>query len=154
MGLFDKIKNISNLITGNGAEVSLQVSGGSVNEIIIVDVTAVIKENPIRIEKVYLYVKSVEQINIPDSMLPKQGDRRAEPVDIYHDVFDRQEYVLAPAQILEASKTYNWSYDLYLPGYAVPSYEGKYANHDWKFYAGLDAKGNDPDSGWINVTLR
>ncbi|MDP1803264.1 MAG: hypothetical protein Q8L81_18020 [Bacteroidota bacterium] len=154
MGLFDKIKNIANQVTGGGAKVSIIVEGTSVKEKIKVNVTAVVKDAPLPIEKVYLYVRSVERINISRDKLPGGSDKNPQNVSLDHDVFNKQEFVVSPAQTLDGGKTYNWTYEVSLPENATPSYTGKYANHEWQFYVGLDAKGNDPDSGWVTVTLK
>ncbi len=86
--------------------------------------------------------------------MPGGSDKNPQSVNIDHDVFNQQEFVISPAQTLEGGKTYNWTHELTLPSHATPSYTGKYANHEWRFYVGLDAKGNDPDSGWVTATLK
>ncbi len=153
MAFFDKLKNIANKITGGGASVSVSVSGNKINEPISVTIHAVVKDAPIQISKVYLYVKSEEVLNIPNKHITSGNDSSIGTTHITEDVFNKQEFVVAPAQTLEAGKSYEWTYNLVLPSGVSASYTGKYANHEWKILAGLDASGNDPDSGWQNVHL-
>jgi len=118
-----------------------------------VHVTAEVKDAPLPVEKVYLHVRSVEKVNTSRNKLPGGSDKNPQSVNIDQDVFNKQEFVVSAAQTLDGGKTYNWTYELTLPSNAAPSYNGKYANHEWQFYAGLDPKGNDPDSGWITTFL-
>jgi hypothetical protein len=153
MGFFDKVKAMANKITGGGAKVTLVVEGTSVKDVIKVHVNAVVKDAPIDISKAYLYVKSVEKVKVARKELP--GGESGNPHDLNLDLemFKKQEFVIAPAQTLEGGKTYDFTYELTLPAGVTPTFSGRYANHEWQFYAGLDAKGNDPDSGWVTAVL-
>lgn len=152
MGFFDKVKGMANKITGGGATVTLNIEGTSVKDVVKVNVTATVKEAPIEVTKVYLWVKSIERVNIPRNEMPSNQNQQG--VNIEKDIFLRQEFEIAPAQTLEGGQTYNWSYELTLSGANVmPTYIGKFANHEWQFLVGLDAKGNDPDSGWVTHQL-
>lgn len=153
MGLFDKLKNIANQVTGGGAKVTLIVEGSSVKGPVKLHITAVVKDTPLPIEKVYVYVKSIEKIDVPRHNLPGGSDKNPSSLNLDTDVFQKLEFTVSPAQTLEGGKTYNWTHELTLPNGAHPSYVGKYSHHQWQFYAGLDAKGNDPDSGWITANL-
>ncbi|MBN2893321.1 MAG: hypothetical protein JXL97_15725 [Bacteroidales bacterium] len=147
MGLFDKVKNMVNKVTGGGATVTISMEGDSLKAPVKVNITAVVKDAPIEIKKVYLRFHSVEKINIPKKEVPNyQGTF---DLNIEKEVFNRQEFVVAEAQTLEAGQTYNWSYDVTINDpQAMPTYFGKYVSHEWEFFAALDAKGNDPDSKW------
>jgi len=151
MGFFDKVKGMANKLTGNSATVTMTVEGGSVKGATKVNINATVKDAALEVTKVYLWVKSVEKINIPRTELPSDHQFA---VNIDKEVFVRQEFVVAPAQKLEAGQSYNWSYELTLSGANImPTYFGKFVSHEWEFLAGLDAKGNDPDSGWIAQQL-
>lgn len=147
MGLFDKVKGMVNKVTGGGATVTISMEGDKLGEPVKVNITAVVKDAPLEIKKVYLRVHSVEKINIPKKEVPNYTGTF--DLNIDKEVYTRQEFVVADAQTLEGGKTYNWSYDVTINSPdAMPSYFGKYVSHEWEFYAGLDAKGNDPDSKW------
>ncbi len=154
MGLWDKVKSVANKITGGGAKVTLTVEGTELKGTIKVHISAEIKDAPINVTKVYLYVRSVERVNIPKNAMPSNSGAAAETgVTLDKEVYPQTEFVVAGVQTLEGGKTYNWSYDLNLAGTTVPAYHGVYAHHEWQFFAGLDAPGNDPDSGWQTVSL-
>jgi hypothetical protein len=149
MGFFDKVKGMANKLTGGGASVTVSVEGTTIKDVIKVNISATVKDAPIEVSKVYLWVKSVEKINIPKHEMPVNQNQQG-GISIDKEVFIRQEYVVASAQNLEGGQTYNWSYEFTLSGANImPTYFGKFVSHEWEFLAGLDAKGNDPDSGWV-----
>ena len=154
MGFLNKVKGAVNKLTGGGAKVSVSVNGNELKGDLNITINAEVKDNPIEIKKVYLWVKSVEKINIPKNSLPSNLKEHASfGLDMSTDKFPKKEFVVAEAQNLEAKQGYTWTIDIKLDGAVVPSYNGHYANHEWLFYAGLDAKGNDPDSGWQKFDL-
>jgi len=150
MGFFDKIKAGFNSLTGGGASVTMSMEGNKLSETVKVNITAVIKDAPIDITKVYVWVRSVEKVNIP-----KKEVAADQPFDLnlVKDIFHKVEFVAAPAQKLEGKQTYTWTTEVKLTGNTRASYYGTYVSHEWEFLAGLDAKGNDPDSGWISHRL-
>jgi len=154
MGLFDKIKSLANQVAGTSAKVALLVEATSVKEPIKVKINAQVKDAPLPIEKVYLYVKSIERIHVPRQNMPGGNDKNPHSLEMTTDVFQKMEFTVSNAQTLEGGKSYDWAYEFTLPAGAHPSYNGKYSHHEWQVYAGLDAKGNDPDSGWITMNLR
>ena len=155
MGFFNKVKGAMSKLTGGGAKVTVMVNGNELHGNINVTVNAEIKDNPIDIKKVYLWVKSVEKIDIPKNSMPlNMRDSTTFGLKVSNDRFPKKEFVVAEAQTLEGKQSYTWSIDIKLDGDVVPSYIGRFANHEWLFYAGLDAKGNDPDSGWQKFDLR
>lgn len=147
MGLFDKIKDGLNKMTGNTATVTIQVVGEKLNEPVKINVTAVVKDQPLDVNKIYIQVKSVEKVTVPKREISSE---QVFDVNIEKEIYKMQVIEIAPAQKLEAGQTYNWTYDLTLNPQlgAKPTYLGMYVSHEWMFYAGLDVKGNDPDSGW------
>ena len=154
MGFFKKVKGAVSKLTGGGAKVTVMVNGNDLKGDINATINAEIKDNSIEIKKVYLWVKSVEKIDIPKNSLPqKMRDNAAFGLNLSNDRFPKKEFVVAEAQTLEGKQSYTWSIDIKLDGDIVPSYNGHFANHEWLFYAGLDAKGNDPDSGWQKFDL-
>ncbi len=149
MGFLSKMKN---KLTGGGAKVTITAEATDVRSTIKIDVTAEIKDAPIDITQVYLWVKSVESISVPERELGSEATRG---VNIERDIFARQEFQISGAETLNGGQTYNWSYEFQLPeGNLQPSYMGEFARHEWLFQVGLDAKGNDPDSGWQVCELK
>ena len=155
MGFFDKVKGAVNKLTGGGAKVSVMVSGNDLKGTLNVTVSAEIKDNPIQISKVYLWVKSQEKIDVPKNSLPDNLRQYAQfGLSLINDKFPKKEYVVAQAQTLEAKQNYSWSIDITIDASATPSYNGQFASHEWVFLAGLDCSGNDPDSGWQKIDLK
>jgi bacillopeptidase F (M6 metalloprotease family) len=154
MGLFDKIKSMANQITGGGAKVSLIVEGTSVKSTVKLLITAVIKDADLTIGKVYASAQCIEKINIPRQNLTGGAEKNPADVLVSTNIFQNMEFTVSPAQTLEGGKTYNWTHELTLPANAAASYAGKHAKVEWQFFAGLDAKGNDPDSGWVTHLLQ
>ncbi len=152
MGFFDKVKGAVNKLTGGGAKVTITCEGDKLSETVKVNITAVVKDAPIDIKKVYLRVKSVEKVTIP-----KREISSDQPFDVHleKEIFNVMEFEAAPAQTLEGGQTYNWTYEVNIPQQpnVKATYLGNYVSHEWMFYAGLDAKGNDPDSGWVSQIL-
>lgn len=112
------------------------------------------KDNPLEVKKIYLWVKSIEKIEVPKNSLPQNMRENATfGLSLTNNRFPKKEFIVAEAQNLEAGQTYTWNIDIKLEGNLSPSYTGLFAYHEWLFYAGLDVKGNDPDSGWQKFDL-
>jgi hypothetical protein len=149
MGFFG---NLVNKITGGGAKVSLQVSGNKLNEPISVTITATIADSDLKIDKVYLHVRGVEQCRVKNVQVASGSGSRSETVTGTENTFD-QEFTIEGAQTLTGKQTYTWTKQISLPAGVLPTFMGRNAQHEWEFVAALDAAGNDPDSGWIKVVL-
>ncbi len=155
MGFLNKLKGAVSKLTGGGAKITVFVNGNDIKETLNITINAEVKDNPLEVKKVYLWVKSVEKIDIPKNSLPQNLREVANfGLTLSNDRFPKKEFIVAETQKLEANQTYNWNIDIKLDASAVPSYNGHFANHEWLFYAGLDVKGNDPDSGWQKFDLR
>lgn len=154
MGFLNKLKGAVSKLTGGGAKVTVFVNGNNIKETLNITVNAEVKDNPLEVKKVYLRIKSVEKIDIPKNSLPQNLREAAKfGLTLTNDIFPKKEYVIAEAQNLEAKQTYTRNIDIKIDDSAVPSYNGHFANHEWLFYAGIDVKGNDPDSGWQKFDL-
>ncbi|NOZ34710.1 MAG: hypothetical protein GXO80_05375 [Chlorobi bacterium] len=154
MGFLKKLKGAVSKITGGGAKVTVFVNGNDIRETLNITVNVEVKESPLKVQKVYLWVKSVEKIDIPKNSLPQYLKEEANlGLKLSTDRFPRKEFIVSEVQTLEAKQSYTWSVDIKLED-KTPSYNGHFANHEWLFYAGLDVKGNDPDSGWQKFDLK
>ena len=58
------------------------------------------------------------------------------------------------AQTLEAGKTYDWEAEVNIPGGMPGTFHGQLTRNVWEVRAGLDVKGNDPDSGWVEIQVK
>jgi len=153
MGFFSNLKNY---VTGSGAKVTLQVNEPARGRPFTVTITAETAETACTVNKVYLQVRASEHVEIPDVEVAKRsGDTlEAHRQTVQHNETTYQEDVeVAPAMELEAGQLYTWKAEINLPAEVLPSFVGRRARHEWKLLAGLDMRGNDPDSGWVPITI-
>ena len=150
MGLFDKIKSAVNSVTGGGAKVSIIPSQNefSASEPIKFTVTATIKDADLNAKNVYVEIRSMERVNFEHS---HEGHKMYINKD--HQTY-HQKIEIAGEQVLKGKTDYKWESTLNLPQTVQSTYNGMYSNHVWEIYAGLDVKGNDPDSGWVVINVK
>jgi len=151
MGLMDKLKSAKNFVTGGGAKVQLVVGPGALGQPISVTVRAQVAGAPLNVTKVYVLVRGHERVKLTVRDRDDPGDR--DRVDEGWESF-RQEFPLTGPLELAAESEHEWVGEITIPPTCQPSYEGRNATHTWQFQAGLDVRGNDPDSGWVDVHLR
>jgi hypothetical protein len=159
MGLFDKLKAAAKFVTGGGAKVRLEVVDPAMDKPFIVKIHATVSDAEMKIERVYLHVRATESVSVPaprkDAAPGTAADSTSSPDKITADVQTfQQEINVSGAAQLAANGEYDWEASVSLPTAVSPTYLGKNAFHRWYFLAGLDARGNDPDSGWVEAILK
>lgn len=151
MGLMDKLKSFKNAITGGGASVRVEVQDAVIGQPFQIKVYADVSDADLKIDNVYVKIRSRETIVARGvNVAHRQGDgytSRREDVRQHHTTFE-QNFTVTGATVLEANSNNEWSHEFTIPQGCVPSFNGQQADHNWEIYAGLDARGNDPDSGW------
>ena len=156
MGLFDKVKSMKNAITGGAAKVFVDAQSPKLGEPFMVTVRAQSQGASVKYDRVYLYVRGYEEVNVPDVdvVYDKDGDshRRTENVSASCVTFEH-DMTVAPGGTIEPDGSEEWTIEVNIPSSAPPPYQGKYTRHFYQVYAGLDCFGNDPDSGWIKLNL-
>ncbi len=154
MGFFDKIKSMKNAVTGGAAKVYLDCEHISYTEPFQAIVRAQVGDAPLKINRVYLKIEGREEIEVPDIdvMYGEEGDshQRVETVHALNKTVDL-EITIANSEELKANDSYEWTADVELPSNAPSIYKGRFCQHIYQAYAGLDTFGNDPDSGWIEL---
>jgi len=150
MGLFDKIKSAVNSVTGGAATVKVTPAQNefTASEPIKFTVTALIKDADVNAKNVYVEIRSMERINFEDN-----HDGHKHYINKEHQTY-HQKLEIAGEQQLKGKTEYTWEASLTLPQTVQNTYNGMYGNHVWEIYAGLDTKGNDPDSGWVAITVK
>lgn len=150
MGLFDKIKQATNFMTGGGANVTLAPDGSEFDKQspIRVKVTAQIKDAPINASAAYLEIRAREYVSFRHHVDGKDHNISKDHVSFTHKV---QAVVTSP---LEGKQSYDWDMEFSLPSNAQPTYHGTMGHQVWEIKGALDVKGNDPDSGWIEIRVR
>ena len=151
MGLFGKLKAAKNAITGGGASVTVQAGEAARGQEVPVTVHVVAKTG-MAIDAVYLLVRGVERAELKDTDW-EGGDRHKEIVRGRRTSYETR-IDLAGPQELEEGQEYDWEGSFTVPYDAMPSVRGMMISHVWEIQAGLDKKGNDPDSGWQQIELR
>jgi hypothetical protein len=154
MGIFDKVKSFAKKLTGGSAKVFVEsdlVVFGSPFE---VRIKAIIQDENIRIDRVYLNVVGTELVKARASDVVRNSDgstrTRTKTVELSHETFN-DEITVKGASNLVANQTYEWKKDITIPKGSLPIYHGFNARHGYYVRAGLDMSGNDPDSGWVEL---
>lgn len=150
MGLFDKIKQATNFVTGGGANVTIAPEGSEFDKAspIKVRITAQIKDAPINATAAYLDIRAREYVSLRKNINGKQENIHEEHISYTHKV----QSVITSA--LEGKQSYDWDMEFTLPSNAQPTYHGTMGHQVWEVKGAIDAKGNDPDSGWIEIRVR
>lgn len=150
MGLFDKLKSMSNMVLGNSAKVELLIDAtvqrGKPFKVVV---TAQTKDQDIEIQRVYLRLLSTEKVIITKTV--QEGNnvkmKDEEKIHVLNDVF----FDITGSQTLKANQNYSWEKEITLPDHVQPTYNAYPKTHVWQVIAGIDMKGNDPDSGWKDL---
>ncbi|MDW7693007.1 hypothetical protein R9C00_10245 [Flammeovirgaceae bacterium SG7u.111] len=155
MGFWDKVKAVKNMVTGGAATVYVEVQEAKLGEPFKVVVKANVKDQDLSINGVYLKVRGMEKVTVPNVRVPADvdfdGDFEIVGTDLHRSAVTNEfEQNINGPQELEANQEYVWEAEITLPQGALPSYRGFNAAHEWEIFAGLDARGNDPDSDWVD----
>lgn len=147
MGLLSNLK--SNL-TGDWATVAVHLSPARPGQPAQVAVDVTVKEKPIQVEGVVAKISCSEVVDIP-------GFRAAgapNPVDVTtNESLFGHEVRLAGPQELAAGSQQRFTGQLALPAHVPASMRGRNARIEWRVLGAVEMKGNDPDSGWQEVTV-
>ena len=152
MGIFSKLKNL----TGGWADVKVTadetIRGGSSEVMIQVSVG----EEPIEIKRIYLKLKCVEEVTVPNQRIddPRADGRTRFGTVSATEVLHQKEYTAAGATRLDAGINETVTCSIDVPGQLPPSFDGRNARIRWLVKAGLDMSGNDPDSGWQSIPVK
>lgn len=147
----DKLKSIKNSITGGGAKVRVEAENAIVGQPFQIKVYADVEDAQMNIANVYVKIRSKEEIVARGvDVAHKSGDTwtsRREDIRQYNTTFE-QTMTITGQETLEANSNNEWTYEFTIPQGNMPSFNGQQCDHNWEIYAGLDARGNDPDSNW------
>lgn len=151
MGLLDKVKSMKNALTGGAATVYVDLEDAQIGSPFAVTVRVQSKDAEVKYNRVYLKVEGIEKVEVPDVDVQynNNGDRtrRREIVRARSKTL-QQELTVAEGGVLSANESVEWTVEVKLPEGATPPFRGKYTDHHYQVFAGLDCFGNDPDSGW------
>lgn len=144
MGLLDKLKGAVHAVTGGAATVEIQYAekvnaGGAVP----VRVTVTSKGTEIKSKGVFVDFEGVERITI------SKKDEQKFSEDYHRQIsHSTQEFQLCGEFVLGAGETKTIEGSVNLSPTLQPSFEGRWSKNIYQVRGRLEAKGNDPDSGY------
>ena len=147
MGFLNKVKNA---VTGGEAEVHVEVGDAQPGESVPVKVQARAKGEA-EFSSVYLLVRATEKAEFTEVDFDDDGfdrDKEKGTKVVFDERFD-----IAGGGEMEEGDELNWEATFDLPASANPTFRGEIIANEWTIQAGLDAPGNDPDSGWQTFTV-
>lgn len=155
MGLFSKIKNT---LTGGWADVRCTAGPGRRGESLDVQVDVHVKADAIDVKDIYVQIECREVVDIPNYHVPgmNRGDSMHNSNRVHvHERNTLWTHKLSAGQglTLEGGSQNSYQVRFDLPSQWPASWSGRYCRLEWAVLAGLDMKGNDPDSGWQVVTV-
>ena len=155
MGFFDKVKALKNSITGGAAKVDIESAELVFGQPFTLTVVAQIDDADLKVNNVILKIQAKEAISgLHHETHIRDGEgqsiiQESEVNNTESTLFIELE--VADAQVLNANEEYRWEVEVMLPEDAKPVYTGVYCRHYYIAQASLDAFGNDPDSGWLEL---
>jgi sporulation-control protein spo0M len=134
-----------NFITGGAAKVNIELPAIAFpSQAVTVSIHVEAKDN-FECKAVYIDVVGNEHL----SFRPQGAQQDATSST---NTF-QQSFQVGPGFKLEKGQTKELSGSFTLPRETQPTYHGKYGKHTWQIQARLEAKGNDPDSGWKEIRV-
>ncbi len=157
MGFWDKVKSVKNMVTGGGAKVYIEFLDDelSLGEPFHVKIIAEVSSTDLDIRGVYLKIEAQERIEAEGIEIEYEGGEREVEHEIVRKTVEtfRDEIRVSGPETLAANETYVWETEITLPENLNGTYHGVHAWHEYAMFAGLDAPGNDPDSGWVGFEI-
>lgn len=150
MGLFDKLKDVANMVTGGAARVTIEFDPQVAfpGEKISVRVTATSTGAQIKSGGIFVDVRAVERVKTTSASHSSSGHSSMETNNQSHTSFE-QEIRIAQPFVLAPNETKQFQGAVTLPTNVQPTFAGHYTQHEWSIRGRVEATGNDPDSGFI-----
>ncbi len=134
-----------NFITGGAAKVEITLPAVAFPSLPIAVKIHVTATDAFTCTSVFLDVSGSEHVQVRPQ--GATADVTATTSTLTHSV------AVAPGFTLAKGETKELVGVVTLPPGSQPSYHGKHARHVWTIQARLEAKGNDPDSGWKEIRI-
>ena len=145
MGLLSKLKSAVNFVTGGAAKVTIEYSPSTVfpGQTVNVKITATSTGGEVKSKGVFIDLHAVERVSV----------KKRESADLDDDLHltmttTSEEQQIAEAFVLSKDETRVFEGMITMPNNIQPSFNGQYVAHDWEIRGRVEAKGNDPDSGF------
>lgn len=151
MGVLDKLKSATQVMTGGAAKVSIEYPQQAVfpGESMTVRVTVISNAGKeVKSQGVFVDLLATESVSgSENARCPRCGNSFSTPVREAKKTFE-QSFPIASAMVLAPGQSQTFEAQLQIPGGAQPSYSGPQTHHDWKIRGRMQSFGNDPDSGF------
>lgn len=150
MGLLSKLKSAVNFVTGGAAKVQIEYSPSTAvpGQAISVKVTATSTGGEVKSKGIYIDLRAVERVAVSKRDAAELDD----DLDFSKTTF-KNEIKIADEFVLGANETKVFEGTINMPDNVQPSFEGKYVSHAWEIRGRVEAKGNDPDSGFQPIRV-
>ena len=153
MGLLGKLKNAANFVTGGAAKVQVEYSPSTAvsGQAIQVKVTATSTGGEVKSKGIYIDLRSIERV----SVLKRESVHLDQDLNFSQETFST-ELKISDDFVLGADETRVFEGSINMPNNVQPSFDGRFVSHAWEIRGRVEAKGNDPDSGYqpIRVEVR
>ena len=154
MGIFDKLKQAKNYLSGGGVKVDLILDESAIpgEGKLHIKVLALVEEYEILADKLYINVVAEETIKYRENYSGhshhshhshRGATNRTKTVKTF-----KEQIIIDEDFRLDPYGEYEWEAIFNIPDGYEGTYRGINAFHEWKVLAGISKKGNDPDSGW------
>lgn len=150
MGFFDKIKGAVNAVTGGAAKVEIEFMPmiAMPGEKIRVKVKATSTGAEVKSQGIFVDLNGMERVKLDRGVATGVDSNVSLSKATYESAI-----AFAPAFVLAAGETKVFEGTIEIPMAAQPSYAGAYTSHEWNIRGRLEAFGNDPDSGYLQIKI-
>jgi sporulation-control protein spo0M len=148
MGFFDKIKGAVKAVTGGAAKVTIEYPQHAVfpGDSILVKITATSTGAELKSKGIFVDLRSTEEVRL------RKGDSNIDDEVTASKTIFNQEIQIAPAFVLPPNETKLFEGQVQIPN-GQPSYNGAFTTHEWSIRGRVEAFGNDPDSGYLQLRV-
>ena len=150
MGLLSKLKSAVNFVTGGAAKVQIEYTPSTAvpGQTINVKVTAVSTGGEVKSKGIYIDLRSIERVSVSKRDSVELDD----DLDFSKETFSN-EVKISDDFVLGANETKVFEGTINMPDNVQPSFDGKFVSHAWEIRGRVEAKGNDPDSGYKPIRV-
>ncbi len=154
MGIFDKIKDAKNAVTGGAADVSMEVADSNleIGKPTKVKVTVVSLDSEVKSEGIFVDILGREHGDLRVKHQCRCGTRLDYTETIGKNTY-KNEIPMCGAFTLRNNQTKVVEGEISIPVGQQPTYIGT-LKHEWSVRGRLEAFGNDPDSGFQKIHVR
>ena len=146
MGFLDKVKGALNAVTGGAARVQFTFGPQILfpGEQAKIGISATSTGQEVQSKGLFIDLAATELVDVKDA-----SDTHVR----YQEQTFYREIQVAPAFVLAPNENRSLEVVFLVPADARPSFTGKLSRHQWQIRARVEAFGNDPDSGWIDIRV-